>query len=107
MFAQYDPLAQRLYIYGLLYPFIEIFLGCLYIRDMQMQYRLPINALAACMTGITTIGIVYHIYHDTQHTCACMGSKMTTPLGWPSLIEQAGMCGMALWMMYMMMSMGM
>ena len=103
LFRQYDPLAKYINWYALLYPFIEIGLWILYLRDMQMRYSLPINMITVIMTGITSLGIIYTLYQGSKIKCACMWNKMTTPLWRPSLIEQAWMCVMGIWMMSMMM----
>jgi hypothetical protein len=102
MFAHYDLLSKHIRPYGQIYPFLEIMLWILYLRDMQMRYSLPMNTLTAIITGITSLGIIYRLYQGSTIKCACMWHKMTTPLWRPSLIEQAGMCAMALWMIGMM-----
>jgi len=102
LFRQYDPLAKYISWYALIYPFLEIGLWILYLRDMQMRYSLPMNTITAIITGITSLGIINKIYRGSKITCVCMWNKMTTPLWRPSLIEQIWMCLMALWMITMM-----
>ena len=102
LFRQYDPLAKYINWYALLYPFLEIGLWILYLRDMQMRYSLLINMLTAIITSITSLGIIYTLYQGSKIKCACMWNKMTTPLWRPSLIEQIGMCVMAVWMISIM-----
>ncbi len=103
MFRQYDPLARLVSWYGYIFPLIEIWLWVIYLWDTYMQYWLATNIVAAIITGITSIWIVW-VLMAKQSTvrCACMWSKATTPLWRPSLIEQWGMCLMAVWMLRMM-----
>ena len=103
MFRQYDPLAKLISWYGYIFPFIEVGLWIIYLWDTSMQYRLPTNLIAAVVTGITSIGIVAILLRkESTVRCACMWSTITTPLWRPSLIEQWGMCLMAIWMIWMM-----
>jgi hypothetical protein len=102
MFSDYDPLAQYIRGYGQIYPFLEILLWWLYLRDISMHYSLMINSIVIIMTAITSIGITIQLYKRSTLYCVCMGSKITTPLWLPSLIEQIWMCIMAIWMITMM-----
>ena len=102
MFAQYDPLAQYIRGYGQIYPFLEILLWGLYLRDVSMHYSIIINSIVIIITAITSIGIARQFYKKSTLHCVCMGSKLTTPLWRPSLIEQWWMCMMAIWMLRIM-----
>ena len=103
LFVQYDPLAKHIRRYGLIYPFLEIILWVLYLRDMTMNYSLILSIVTAVMTAITSIGTIYQLCQGQTLHCACMGTHGKVPLWRPSLIEQAWMCLMALWMIEMMM----
>ncbi len=103
MFAQYDPLAKNIHIYWFIYPFLEIGLWILYLRDMQIHYSLLMNGIVIVITLITSYGIGTHLFNKSKIHCACMGAGATIPLWRPSLIEQAWMCLMAIYMILMMM----
>lgn len=98
MFARYDPLALHIPLYARIFPYIEIWLGMWYLYDTMMRYQVPLNIVTIIITSITTYGIWVRLYHRDQLTCVCMGTKISTPLWWPSLIEQWVMCLMAIWM---------
>lgn len=105
-FSQYDPLAQKFMIYWYIFPFLEIFVWLIYLRDTYMQHWILSNGLALLMTWITSFGILRILFQKKRNVCcACMGTKLLTPLWRPSFLEQITMFLMAWWMLLMMRSM--
>lgn len=108
MFSEYDPIAKIFNWYAYIFPFLEIVLWIIYIYDINMIYWFPTNLAAAIISGITSIGIAIALYQEKKNLkCVCMWSKFCTPLWVASFLEQFVMCVMAIYMIYMMMSMGM
>lgn len=91
-FKKYDPLAAALPFYGWIYPFIEVFLGICYIRDIVPSLLL-IATIA--ILGVTTIGVVKSLLQKQNIQCACLGSVLNLPMTEATFIENAIMLVMA------------
>ena len=92
-FANYDPLAKRLKLYGWIYPAMELFLAILFLAG----FWLPIaSVITIVILGITTIGIVGAIKRGETLQCVCLGSIISLPLGWITVFENVLMIIMAI-----------
>lgn len=92
-FSNYDPLAKRWTTYGLIYPFIELALGFLFIADKFLPLA---NITTILVLGISTIGVYQKIKSKSQFQCACLGAGFNIPLSYITVFENLAMVVMAL-----------
>jgi copper chaperone CopZ len=91
-FSSYDPIAQRFLGYGLLYPFVELILGLMFIS----QIGLPLaNSVTIFVLGITTIGVIKRLQSESKFQCACLGATFNLPLSYVTVFENLVMIAMA------------
>ena len=95
-FRRYDPLAKAIPFYAWLYPFLELSLGVLFLMRLELQLALW---LTVAILGITTIGVVKVLLSKKEIDCACLGSVLKLPMTEATLIENALMIAMAIWML--------
>ena len=95
-FRRYDPLAKAIPFYAWLYPFLELSLGVLFLMRLELQLTLW---LTVAILGITTIGVVKVLLSKKEIECACLGSVLKLPMTEATLIENALMIAMAVWML--------
>lgn len=97
MFLNYDLLAQRWVRYGYIYPFVETVAGLLMLMGVLTWLSAPATLLIA---GIGAISVIKAVYIDKRELkCACLGDSRV-PLGFVSLTENVMMVGMALWLIF-------
>lgn len=96
-YSQYDIVAKNLYVYGYIYPFIEVFLGLGYIINGASLY---LNLTNLIVMSISVIGVVYSKMHKKQIQCACVGTFLKVPLGNLALIEDLLMVLMSFIMLF-------
>jgi len=95
-FRRYDPLAKLIPFYAWLYPFSELSLGVLFLIRLELQLALW---LTVAILGINTIGVVKVLLSKKEIECACLGSVLKLPMTEATLIENALMIAMAVWML--------
>ena len=95
-FKMYDPLAKRIPVYGLIYPFIETALGLLFLMRFEVNIALIITIVAL---GITTIGVIKTLLDKKVIQCACLGTALKLPMTEATFIENAIMIIMAVLML--------
>ena len=94
-FATYDLLAMRSKIYAVVYPFIELTLGILYLVG-NMPVWLDIVTLVVMLWGALGVGRSLLLKKKVQ--CACLGTVINVPLTTITLWENILMAMMALLM---------
>ncbi len=92
-FSMYDPLAKNISIYGWIYPFIETFLGLMFLFRIQIFLSLVFTII---FLGITTIGIIKVLKNKEEIQCACLGTAIKLPMTIATLIENGIMIIMAI-----------
>lgn len=94
MFPLYDPIAARSKVYTMIYPFIELFLGFLYVANLLPMFR---DIITLAIFGIGAWGVLQYIGRSNKETikCACLGDIIRLPLSNVTLIEDVLMAGMA------------
>ncbi|MBP2832933.1 cation transporter [Aquimarina sp. U1-2] len=95
-FRMYDPLAKQVYVYGWIYPFIEIGLGIMFLMRFQIKVALVITLV---ILSITTIGVTKTLLDKKSIRCACLGTALQLPMTEATFIENAIMIIMAILMM--------
>lgn len=91
-FSSYDPIAQRVLTYGLIYPFIELLLGLLFVAGFALQFA---NAMTILVLAATTFGVVKRLQSKSQFQCACLGTSFSLPLSYVTVTENVAMIAMA------------
>ena len=95
-FQMYDPLAKKVKAYGLIYPFIELALGLLFLFRYQIQIALVLTLI---VLGVTTIGVTKSLLDKKAIKCACLGSVLNLPMTTATFIENSIMIVMAVYML--------
>lgn len=95
-FAMYDPIAKKIYKYGLIYPFIELCLGVFFLMRIQTSVALVFTLI---ILGITTIGVTKSLINKQAIQCACLGSVLNLPMTKATFIENTIMIVMAVFML--------
>ncbi len=93
-FSGYDPLAKKWLSYGLLYPFIELALGLLFITATNLLFA---NLITIFILTLTTYGVVKKLQTKSKLLCACAGAGFSLPLSGVTVFENAVMILMALY----------
>jgi copper chaperone CopZ len=96
VFAQYDPLAKRITLYGNAYPFIETVLGLMLLMRWQLNFAFIATII---ILSITTVGVVYSLFDKNRIDCACLGTALKLPMTEATLIENILMLVMAVAML--------
>jgi len=95
-FSMYDPIAKRVPLYGWIYPFLETALGLMFL----LRWQIPVALFTTIfILGVTTIGVVKSLLDKQQIQCACLGTALKLPMTKATLIENAVMLVMAVWML--------
>ena len=91
-FRMYDPLAKKLPLYGIIYPFIEILLGIMFLTRIEVELAIILTII---VLGITTIGVTHTLLNKKSISCACLGTTLKLPMTEATFIENALMIIMA------------
>lgn len=92
-FPTYDPIAKKSAMYTYTYPFIELFLGFLYVADLAPVIR---GIAALLIFAIGAFGILQKISNSSYEIkCVCLGNVIKLPLSTVSLLEDVMMATMA------------
>lgn len=98
MFPQYDPIGARSKGYTMVYPFIELFLGFLYVANLLPIFR---DLATLVIFGIGAWGVLKYTSRNKNETiqCACLGNVIKLPLSTVTLIEDVLMAGLSVIML--------
>ena len=91
-FRMYDPLAKKVPLYGIIYPFIEILLGIMFLTRIEIELAIILTII---VLGITTIGVTQALLNKKLISCACLGTTLKLPMTEATFIENALMIIMA------------
>ena len=91
-FRMYDPLAKKVPLYGIIYPFIEILLGIMFLTRVEVELAIILTII---VLGITTIGVTQTLLNKKSISCACLGTTLKLPMTEATFIENALMIIMA------------
>lgn len=92
-YSTYDLLAQRVFAYGYVYPFIELAFGLTMLVGFHPTWLLITEAAVMIFSGI---GVVIKLAKREKFTCACLGTSFKLPLTNITLIEDFGMAALAI-----------
>ena len=91
-FRMYDPLAKKVPLYGIIYPFIEILLGIMFLTRIEVEIAIILTII---VLGITTVGVTKTLLNKKSISCACLGTTLKLPMTEATFIENAIMIIMA------------
>ena len=91
-FSNYDPITKKIPNFGLIYPFIELILGTLFLLNF---FTLLINFATIVILLPQTYGIYNKLMKKEKILCACLGTSFEIPLSKLTIIENLTMCSMA------------
>ena len=94
-FSKYDPITQKYFKFGVIYPFIELSLGILFILNL---FGLFINILTIIIFIPQTIGVIIKLRNNEKISCACIGTSIEIPISNLTILENLIMCLMAIYM---------
>ncbi len=91
-YHMYDIVAQRLPIYGLVYPFLELALGAAYVAGIQ---PVAVNLTTLVVMSVSSIGVIQSVLQKRRIRCACLGTVFNLPMSTVTLVEDGLMIAMA------------
>lgn len=95
-YSTYDLLAKKVFAYGYIYPFIELFFGLAMIIIPFSQMLLISEFL---IMGFSGIGVAIKLIKREKFQCVCLGTFLKVPLTKVTLVEDFGMAALALIML--------
>ena len=96
-YAMYDVLAKRVQAYGLVYPFLELFLGAAYLTNFEPT----ITYIATIfLMSFSSIGVIQSVLDKRKIRCACLGAVFNLPMSTITIIENLTMVVMACVMLW-------
>lgn len=95
-YSTYDIIAKRWRGYGFLYAFIELGLGLSYIIGLN---PLLTNAITFIVMSVSLIGVLQSVLNKRKIKCACLGDVFNLPMSTVTIIEDALMIAMSLFML--------
>lgn len=97
-YSMYDLLAKRIFAYGYVYPFIELFFGLAMAADFRTILVLKLEILVMTFSGI---GVLIKVLKKEKFQCACLGTFLKVPLTNITLIEDFGMAALGLILLFL------
>lgn len=92
-FSSYDPLARHVPQYGTFYPFIEVFLGLLFISGRMNAFA---NVATVVVLTITLAGVQQHLQSKSKIESASIGTSFSLPLSRITIAENLIMIALAI-----------
>ncbi len=92
-FSSYDPIASRIQAYGLVYPFVELILGLMFVLQVG---TLIANIATIIVLGVGLVGVAEAVTRKRTIQCACLGTVFNLPMTSVTIIENTVMVAMAL-----------
>ena len=91
-YSTYDLLAKRVFSYGYIYPFIELFFGLAMILAPFSKSLLFFEFFVMSFSGL---GVAIKLIKREKFQCACLGTFLKVPLTKVTLVEDFGMAILA------------
>lgn len=97
-YSTYDLLAKKWFGYGYIYPFLELLFGLAMILLPASHLLLIIELVVMVFSGL---GVAIKLAKHEKFQCACLGTFLKVPLTKITLVEDFGMAGLALLMLFL------
>ena len=95
-FSTYDVIAKRSRGYALLYPWVELVLGVMFVTGAALVVA---NVATAAVMGVGLVGVVSAVRQKQRIQCACLGTTFNLPMTVVTIIENSVMLAMAVVML--------
>lgn len=102
-YAMYDVIAMKSRVYALMYPFIEVILGYLYLFSLGGVYR---DIFTFIIMSVSAYGVWKALKVKNEIPCACLGTVFKVPMTKVTLSENVLMALMAIYMIGTYLTMG-
>ena len=96
-YRMYDVVASKWKPRAFIYPFVELFLGVLYLINV---FPVETNIATVLILGISSIGVIQSNLNKRKIKCACLGDVFNLPMSTVTIIENLTMIIMALLMLF-------
>ncbi len=96
-YAMYDLVAARWRAWGLIYPFVELALGILYLTNSFPVYT---NWITIVVLGVSSLGVIKSNLDKRNIKCACLGDVFNLPMSTITIVEDVAMVAMAVLMLF-------
>jgi len=96
-YSTYDLLARRIFAYGYVYPFIELFFGLAMILNSTSKPLLLAEIIIMSFSGL---GVAIKLMKKEKFQCSCLGTLLKVPLTKITVVEDFGMAALALMMLF-------
>jgi len=96
-YSTYDLLAQKFFVYGYLYPFIELFFGLAMIANYPAPWLLWAEIVVMFFSGL---GVLIKLAKHEEFQCVCLGTFLKVPLTKVTLVEDFGMAILAVLLLF-------
>ena len=84
IFSKYDIVSNKYKIYSYFYPFIEIIIGILFLKNIKIHITVFITIL---LMLISIISVLFSLFKGLNLRCGCLGSFFHIPLSYTTLSE--------------------
>ena len=84
IFSKYDLISKNIKIYAYLYPFIEIFLGLLMLKNIKLKF---VNFITLFLVIISIISVSISFKNGAKLRCGCIGTLFNIPLSYITISE--------------------
>ncbi|HWB94935.1 MAG TPA: MauE/DoxX family redox-associated membrane protein [Puia sp.] len=91
-YRSYDVIAGRWRGWGVVYPFVELGLGVLFLTGFDPLFT---NTATLIVMGVSIIGVIRSVLHKRKIQCACLGAVFNLPISTITIIEDGLMIGMS------------
>lgn len=95
-YAMYDIIAGKVKAWGYVYVFIELALGLAYAADF---YPMLTNTVTLVVMSVSIIGVLRSVLNKRKIQCACLGAVFNLPMSTVTIIEDALMIAMSIFML--------
>jgi YHS domain-containing protein len=96
-YSSYDLLARRVFAYGYVYPFIELFFGLVMILNPTSK---PLLLAEIFFMSFSGIGVAIKLMKKEKFQCVCLGTILKVPLTKITVVEDFGMAVLASAMLF-------
>lgn len=95
-YRMYDIIAAKWKTWGLIYPFVELALGVLYLVNI---YSFETNLATVIILVVSSIGVIQSNLNNKKIKCACLGDVFNLPMSTVTIVEDLTMVAMAVVML--------
>ena len=96
-YKSYDIPTKIWPTFGFIYPFIELILGILYLKNIA---PIATNIFTFLLMSISILGVIISVRKKQTIKCACLGTGFNLPMSTITIIEDGLMILMAGYMIF-------